>query len=76
MELLALLDSLPPLLHSACLSHATPQMSAQCASVEQLSGALRAAAAVKDGVLLSSFPKAQQLALERLAQYNRQRQLT
>ena len=76
VELLSLLSSLPPLLESARLSHVSPAMSAACATAEQLNAALRESAAAKDSAVLTSFPRAQQLALDRLAQHNRQRQLT
>jgi len=75
-ELLNLLASLPPLLQSSVLAHVTPALSAECGTAEQLNTALREAAAAKESLLLSSFPRAQQLAVDRLAQHNRQRQLT
>ena len=76
VELLSLLSSLPPLLQSTSLACVTPAMSADCPTVEQLNTALRQAAAAKEALLLTSLPKAQQLALDRLAQHSKQRNLT
>ena len=71
VELLSLLSSLPPLLQSTYLSHVTPAMSTSCSTAEQLNNALRDAAAAKESVLLRSLPRAQQLAVDRLAQHNK-----
>ena len=76
VELLSLLSSLPPLLQSTSLTHVTPAMSSSCPTAEQLHVALREAATAKENQLLRSFPKAQQVALERIAQHNKQRQIT